>query len=208
MADHVKVFSVPKNRILEEFLMDNYASKADEFKDEEARHNEIKRVLSTLGVDSRDEINEILIGDIIALAAEGNIKESDGKKHDKKKNTRVFSVSGDHFEVGLTKIDTYQLTQRSGLNAIVIINREKEKGQKKDSYDLLEYRDGNLLFIIAGGAGESRIENIGEMAKGINISIPAHHQMTYRERKDLEKEAAENLQEIYEESKKSKNKKN
>jgi hypothetical protein len=206
MENLIEVFSAPKHGLFEEFLIESYASKAEDFKEQDARLNEIKRILSTLGVDIRDEINDILIAEILELSNNSEIKKVVSKKHDKKKNTRVFSVSGNVLEISITEIDTYCFTPRSGLNAVVIVKREKEKSQKKDSYDLLEYRDGKLLLIIAGGAGESIIDSIGELAKSINISIPAYLQLTYRERKNLERDAAETLQDIYKDSIKNKKK--
>ena len=204
MKSMIMVFDVSDKNFLENFLIDHCAEKAEDFKEEDTKSNEIKRVLSTLGVDKRDELNSLLLEKIYKSQ---EIKEKIGKKHPKKKGVALYNISGSFLEIFINKLGMYELTPRSGLNALVIINRAKEKKQKKDSHDVLEYRDGELYFLIAGGAGESLISNINELAKNIDITIPAHLQWTYKERKAIEKEAAENLQEVYEDHKKEKNKK-
>ena len=96
----------------------------------------------------------------------------------------------------------YTFTPKASLDALLVVQRQNGKGKLVDAFDLLEYKDGEPVILIAGGVGETSISDIFEIAKSVGISIPGGPQLTKKEIKEREKAAAYHLQESFDDSKK------
>ena len=199
----INVFSRGGGCMLLNHIAENFADRTEDLAEEEARFREVKRVLSTFGYDKRDEINQDVISIINQLILDETLKMITAKKHPEEKGVHIYQVSGSKLEQKKSRNGTYEFTPRSGLNAILVVKRQDEDGKLNNSIDIIEYKDGEPVVIIAGGMGESVVEDIGEIARGLGICILARTQLTNKETKALEKEAAETIQEAFEDAKKT-----
>ncbi len=193
------VFSTVKVKFLLEYIAKQQDCRASSFNDEDAKITEVNRVISSMGCDRRDEINK----EIFEYVKNSGFKEIEPIEHPGKEGVCLYKVSGSKLEQRKMKNGFVELTPRAGLDALVLINRVDDKNKIiPDIYDILEYEEGHLVSIIAGGDGESVIDDIGAMARKVGITILGRDQLTKRETKQLEMHAAQNIQEAFKESKK------
>ena len=193
------VFSTVKVKFLLEYVAKQKDCRAASFNDEDAKITEVNRVISSMGCDRRDEINKEIYEDIKS----DQFKEIGSIEHPEKEGVSLYRVSGSKLEQRKMKNGLIELTPRAGLDAIILINRVDNKNKIiEDIYDILEYEEGHLVSVIPGGEGESAIDEIGGMARKVGITILGRDQLTKRETKKLEMEAAQNIQEAFKDSQK------
>jgi hypothetical protein len=193
------VFSTVKVKFLLEYVAKQKGCRAELFNDEDAKITEVNRVISSMGCDRRDDINK----EIYEYIKMDHFKEIDPVEHPDKEGIYLYRVSGSKLEYRKMKNGLIELTPRAGLDAIILINRVDNNNKViEDIYDILEYEEGHLVSVIAGGEGESSVGDIGAMARRVGITILGRDHLTKRETKKLEMKAAQNIQEAYTDSRK------
>lgn len=203
--DEVIVLSGSKGDFIFDYMVDYFGETIKTLKESEAQLKEVNRIITSFGADKRESINSSLLSSIKKHLKDGSLKhiipiESEGEE---KKLT--YKVSGSKLVKKPLETGLYVFSPRSELNALVIVRRHDEKDKLLDeSVDILEYKDGNLITLISGGIGETKINDLGDMAKQVGIVISAGPQLTKREMKDREKAAAFHIHEAFQDSKKKK----
>jgi|GEM_PF-2336329 len=196
----VTVFSKGNGHVLFNYMLTHVLEGDEVFKEEEANFNEVNRLISSFGCDKRDLINSSILLHIEDLILNKVLKKIDIEKSKTKKSH--YKVSGSKLEQENLKNGMYAFTPKGSLDALVVVQRQDVKGKFIDAFDLLEYKAGDPVILIAGGIGETSISDIFEISKSIGISIPGGPQLTKKEIKEREKAAAYHVQESFEDSKK------
>lgn len=195
----ILVFSSVKTKFLLEYVAKQKDCRAETFNDEDAKITEVNRVISSMGCDKRDEVNR----DIFEYIQSNDFKPIEPVEHPEKEGVALYKVSGCKLEQRIMKNGFVELTPRANLSAIVLVNRVDNNNKiLPDIFDILEYEHGHLVSLIAGGAGESLIDDIGAKARSAGITILGRDHLSKRDVKALEKQAAQHIQEAFEESKK------
>lgn len=196
----VSVFSRGDGFVLLNYMLAHALEKGVSFKEEEANFNEVNRLISAFGCDKRDSLNSSILLHIQDLVLNKVLKKIDIEKSKSKKSH--YKVSGSKLEQENLKNGMYAFTPRASLDALLVVQRRDDKGKLVDAFDLLEYKGGEPVVLIAGGIGETSISDIFEISKSIGITIPGGPQLTKKEIKEREKAAAYHLQESFDDSKK------
>ncbi|MCH9753382.1 MAG: hypothetical protein K0T99_00585 [Alphaproteobacteria bacterium] len=204
-TNDVLVFSGGKGQIIFHYMLEHYPETIKPLKDTDAKLKEMNRIISNLGADKRELINYHLLAELKRHVHDNSLKCIDPIESDKEEGKLTYKVSGSKLVQKSVEPDLYSFSPRSELNALLVVRRQDEKGKLVDkSIDILEYQEGNLVTLISGGIGETKISDLGEVAKHIGIIIAAGPQLTKPEIKAREKAAAFLINEAFQDSKKKK----
>ena len=203
--NEVVVLSGGKGDIIFHYMSSHFEDAVKHLKGHEAKFKEINHIISGFGADKRESINASLILEIKRHIHDKSLKPIIPIESEKEEGKLTYKVSGSKLVKKLLETGLYGFSPRSELNALVIVRRQDEKGKLLDkSVDILEYQHGELITMISGGVGETKIAHLGEMAKHLGITISAGPHLTKPEIKAREKAAAFHINEAFQDSKKEK----